>query len=304
MKFADLYHDAIFWTCYLENYPDPERFLKIYGLTKHERVMFDHLGKFFPFEEFYVRGDCLEIPRAVNDLSMSKKSLILPWIYRPTLPAETLQGKRLICPSNELFTFLDNKIEVKKLLEKLGFPTPKWSFFNKGEKMLEKPIQNSAGGLGITLTANNSRDGYFLEDYIQGHRSIGMQFFVYDEVEFICANEMLFHSNGKDEFTFHAQKNMQRMEIPDAVIEDCFKLLEYLLSIGYKGFIGIDVLIEEGHFMLEINPRGIAFLPVFFAASAFGWKHFITYMKEQSIEQGEIILLDFGRTKKVVRKLQ
>jgi hypothetical protein len=34
-----------------------------------------------------------------------------------------------------------------------------------------------------------------------------------------------------------------------------------------------------------------------------GWTHFITYMKDGAIEKEESLLLDFGRKKKVMRKL-
>ncbi len=304
MKFSDLYKEAVLWTCYLENRPNPERYLDIFGLHLNDLPLFDYLGKFFPFDEFYIRGVKDNIPRMIDNLDSSKKNLILPWMYKPVGAKDALCGKPILCPSLEMYDLLDNKVETKKLFDKFGIPTPERGFTNNGKKMLEKPIANSAGGLGIRLTDKNARAGYFLEEYIPQQRSIGFQFFVYDEVEFICANEMLFNSNGEDAFTFHAQKNVQKKDLPDALIEDCFKLLEYLLSAGYKGLIGIDVLTgDNGHYLLEINPRGIAFLPAFFAASARGWTNFITYMNKGDIKQKEIVLLDFGKSRKVVKEL-
>jgi len=304
MKFADLCHEAVLWTCYLENFPAPERFLNIYSLTKREITLFDNLGKFFPFDEFYTRDGCCNTGRGIKELSSSRKRLILPWIYWPKGHRDILSGKTLIHPPSEMFTILDNKIEAKNIFTKLGIPTPKWSFISNGRRMLEKPIQNSAGGLNISLTNSNPKGGYFLEEYIPGHRSIGLQFFVYDEVELLCADEMLFHSDGQQTFTFHAQKNIQQDELPDGLIESCLKLGEYLSGKGYKGLFGIDALIGDGgHYLLEINPRGIAFLPAFFAASALGWTSFETYMSKSNTEQGEFVLLDFGSRKKVIRQL-
>lgn len=304
MKFSDLYKEAVLWTCYLENCPEPERYLNIYGLNQDDLPLFDRLGKFFPFDEFYVRGSESNTPRMIDNLDSSKKKLILPWMYWPNGSFNTLQGKQIICPSAEIFTLLDNKIETKKIFRKLGIPTPGWSLAKNGKEMLEKPIQNSAGGLGVKLTTDNPGDCCFLEDYIEGHRSIGLQFFVYDEVEFICANEMLFHSDGKQSFTFHAQKNIRQNELPQELIAKCINLGEHLSGMGYKGFLGIDALVgHSGHYLLEVNPRGIAFLPAFFAASTRGWTNFITYMNKGDLNQQEIVLLDFGKSKKVVKEL-
>lgn len=289
--------------CYLENCPNPERYLNIYGLAKNDLPLFDNLGKFFPFGEFYVRGLNGYTSRAICDLNLSEKPFILPWMYWPVGINDTLHGKQIICPSSEMFNILDNKVETKKIFEKLNIPTPKWSFVNNCKKMLEKPIRDSAGGLGIRLTNSNPQDGCFLEEYLIAHCSIGLQFFVYDEVEFICADEMLFYSDGNPKFTFHAQKNVQQNELSKELMKDCFNLGKYLLIEGYKGFLGIDVLVgDNGHFFLEVNPRGIAFLPAFFAASSLGWQNFMTYMNYREVEEQELVLLDFGKSKKVVRK--
>jgi hypothetical protein len=305
MKFVDLYHEAILWTCYLENFLEPERFLSIYGLSVKDVLLFDCLGKFFPFKEFYVRGDCLDEPCAIKDLRLSRKALILPWIYRPKEFINTLSGKCLICPSAEMFALLDNKLMTKELFRSLEIPTSNWCFASKGIQMVEKPIQNSAGGLGIRLTNGDPQDGYYLEDYLPWYRSIGLQFFIYDEAEFICANEMLYSPHGERKFTFHSQINVEKDELPQTLMADCLNLSEYLLNKGYRGLINIDVLVgDEKHYLLEVNPRGSAFLPAFFAASAHGWTRFITHMKEETAEKGEILLLSFGRLKKVVRKLQ
>lgn len=304
MKFADLYSEAIIWTCYLENFPCPERYLNIYGLSINERLMFDQLGGLSPFDEFYVRCPGREIARGISDLGLSKKSLILPWIYWPKGHLDTLQGKHVIAPSAEMFNRFDNKVETKKLFERLGIPTPMWSFSNNVTQMVEKPIQDSAGGLGISLTSLNPRDGYFLEEYASGYKSIGIQFFIYDEAEFICADEMLFNSDGTDAFTFHAQRNVEIDELPEKLIDNCLKLIEYISDKGYKGFIGIDVLVrEENYYFLEINPRGIAFLPAYFAASARGWKRFKAYTEKKTPGDNALILLDFGKLKKVVERL-
>lgn len=304
MKFIDLYHEAVLWACYLENFPDPERFLGIYRLGEKDRLLFDCLGKFFPFDEFYIRGECFDDTRAINDLRLSKKSFLLPWIYRPKGSVDMLCGKQLLCPSADLFILLDNKLEAKNLLNKLRIPTPDWSFINKGELMVEKPMRNSAGGLGIQLTPNNAQEGFFLEKYIQGYKSFGLQFFVCDEIEFVCANEMLYHTAGGQKFTFHSQVNIGKYELPQTLITDCFNCIEYLKGRDYKGLINIDTLIgERGHYLLEINPRGSAFLPAFFAASALGWTNFITYTKKEIPEQDEVVLLDFGKSRKVIKKL-
>lgn len=304
MKFTDLYQKAILWTCYLENCREAENYLNISGLDKNDRLLFDHLGKFFPFDEYYVRGSQNNMPRMIDDLNRSEKSLILPWEYWPNSSIDTLHGKQIICPSAEIFAFLDNKIETKKIFRKLDIPTPEWSLARNGKEMLEKPIKNSAGGLGIKLTVDNPGDGCFLEDYIAGYQSFGLQFFVYDEVEFICANEMMFHLNGKQMFTFHAQKNIPLNELSPELIEECMNLGYYLHEMGYKGLLGVDVLVSDsGHYLLEINPRGIAFLPAFFAGSAHGWTSFMTYMNKGDLKQNEIVLLDFGKSKKVVKEL-
>jgi hypothetical protein len=52
-----------------------------------------------------------------------------------------------------------------------------------------------------------------------------------------------------------------------------------------------------------INPRGIAFLPIYFAAASLGWNRFISYMKDGYAEAGESVLLDFGKRKKIIREL-
>jgi hypothetical protein len=304
VKFAELYTEAILWTCWLENYPDPARFLNIYGLEDHERLLFDCMGRFFPFDEFYSRIDCND-PRAINDLRVSKKTLILPWIYRPVTSLKVQYGKHIICPTSEMFDLLDNKVETKRLFKKLGIPTPEWTFNKKGVTMLEKPVCNSSLGLGIRLTDDNPRDGYYLEESLPSCSSFGLQFFVYDEAEFICATEMLYHSHGEKNFTFHSQTNVKQDKLPQTLVADCFKVIEYLQDKGYRGLINIDALVDDGtHHLLEINPRGSAFLPVFFAASAIGWTNFITHMKDGSSENEEITLLDFGRLKKIIRKIQ
>lgn len=303
MKFADLYNDAIVWTCYLENFPEPERYLNIYGLTHKHRLMFDNLGRFFPFETFYSRYPYDSAGRGLEDLGKSAKSFVLPWIYWPKKGTDTLSGKRIIVPSEKMFTVLDHKIKAKKIFKHLRIPTPNWCFIFRGGNMIEKPICNSAGGLGIRLVTADADKDCFLEEYIDGCKSIGLQFFIFDEVEFICADEMLFHGDTQEKFRFHAQKNVQINELPDALMDDCLKLLFYLSDAGYKGLIGIDALIGDGgHYLIEINPRGIAFTPAYFAASAHGWTSFMTHMKKGDLEKDEILLLDFGHTKKIVKK--
>jgi hypothetical protein len=304
MKLSDFYHEAILWTCYLENYPDPERYLNIYNLSMNDRLMFEHLGNFFPFDEFYAQ--CPGIGRAdgIKSLTQSKKSFILPWIYWPKTSSDSLCGKQIISPSARMFAWLDNKIEAKTLFKKLGIPTPPWSFSSNGKPMLEKPIQNSAGGLGIRLTPHNPQSGCFLETWLPGYQSIGIQLFVYDEVEFVCADEMLFDHDDDVTFTFHGQRNVLINELPGKLIEDCFKLGGYLVREGYRGFVGTDALVKgEHYYLLEINPRGIAFLPAYFAATACGWTSFETYSKRKALEPGELLLLDFGSSRKVVREL-
>ncbi len=305
MKFADLYHEAILWTCYLENFSSSERFLNLYGLDKKDILLFDCLGKFFPFDEFFVRGECSGDPRGIENLHLSKKPLILPWIYRPKRSADTLCRKHILCPPSELFALLDDKVVTKQLFQGLGIPTPDWGFIHKRRVMVEKPIRNSAGGLGIRLTNDNARQGFFLEEYLEEYHSIALQFFVYEEAEFICANEMLYHGYGERKFTFHSQINVMEGELSTILIGDCVKVILYLRDKGYRGLVNIDALVgNEDHYLLEINPRGSAFLPAFFAASAHGWTRFITHMKEETAEKGEILLISFGNLKKVVRKLQ
>jgi len=304
MNFSDLYGEAILWTCYHENYSLRYRMLNLYGIDNNDITVFDHLGKFFPFDEFYVRGAKPDMQNAIDDLTLSKKSLILPWMYRSTRPHETVKGKRIICPSYEMFSLLDNKIATKKVFGELGLPTPEWSFLNKGRIMLEKPIQNSGGGRGIRLTSEGPGTDCFVEEYIPDCRSIGMQFFIFDEVDYLCADEMIYEYREQRTFTFHAQSNVQKDELPKALIEECFTLCTYLMGLGYRGLVGIDALVGEGkHYFLEVNPRGIAFLPAFFSGSSMGWTRFTTYMKDGALEKEEIILLDFGRKKKVLRKL-
>jgi len=303
MKFSDLYGEAILWTCY-ENSSLGYRILNSCGIDNNDITVFEHLGKFFPFEEFYVRGAKPDMLNAIGDLALSTKSLVLPWMYRSTRPNETLKGKLLICPSYEMSSLLYNKIATKKVFGELGLPIPEWGFLNKGRMMLEKPIRNSGGGEGIRLTSEGPNADCFLEEYIPGCRSIGMQFFIFDEVDYLCADEMSYEYGEQPTFTFHAQSNVQKDELPRALIEDCFTLCTYLMGLGYRGLVGIDALVGEGkHYFLEINPRGIAFLPAFFAGSSMGWTHFSTYMKDGALEKEEIILLDFGRKKKVLRKL-
>jgi len=64
------------------------------------------------FEEFY--------QEAVIDLHSSKKKLILPWIYWPRGARDSLRDKRIIAPSAELFLQLDDKVQTKKLFNRLG----------------------------------------------------------------------------------------------------------------------------------------------------------------------------------------
>jgi hypothetical protein len=304
VKLSDFYHEAILWTCYLENFPDPERYLNIYNLSMNDRLMFEHLGNFFPFDEFYAQ--CPENGRAggMSSLTLSKKLFILPWIYWPRTSSDSLCGKQIISPSARLFTWLDNKIEAKKLFEKLGIPTPAWGFSSNGTPMLEKPIQNSAGGLGIRLTPSEPQAGCFLETWLPGYQSIGIQLFVYDEVEFVCADQMLFDYGDAVTFTFHGQRNVMINELAATLIEDCFRLGGHLQREGYRGFVGLDALVKgEHYYLIEINPRGIAFLPAYFAATARGWNSFETYSKRETLEKDEMLLLDFGSSRKVVRKL-
>jgi hypothetical protein len=304
MKLSDFYHEAILWTCYLENYPDPERYLNIYNLSMNDRPMFEHLGAFFPFDEYYAQCPGIGPTDGIGSLTLSKKSFILPWIYWPKTSSDSLCGKQIISPSAEMFTLLDNKVETKKMFAMLGLPTPRWSFVRNGQRMLEKPIENSAGGLGLSLTENSPGAGCFLEEYIPGCQSIGLQFFVYKEVEFICADEMLFHSEEQETFCFHGQKNVRQDELPELLMEGCHKLGEYLSDSGYKGFLGVDALVgNDGYFFLEVNPRGIAFLPAYFAASSHGWTDFRTYMRDGSEVSDEVVLLDFGARKKVIKRI-
>jgi hypothetical protein len=303
MKFSDLYGEAILWTCY-ENSSLGYRILNSYGIDNNYITVFDHLGKFFPFDEFYVRGAKPDVRNAIVDLTLSKKSLVLPWMYRSTRPNETLKEKLLICPPYEMFSLLYNKISTKKVFGELGLPIPEWSFLSEERVMLEKPIQNSGGGEGIRLTSEGPGADCFLEEYIPGCRSIGIQFFIFDEVDYLCADEMIYEYGEQPTFKFHAQRNVQKDELPRALIEECFTLCTYFMELGYRGLIGIDALVGEGkHYFLEVNPRGIAFLPAFFAGSSMGWTHFITYMKDGATEEDEFILLDFGGKKKVLRKL-
>ncbi len=305
MKFSDLYGEAILWTCYHENFPFIYRILESYRIDKNYIPVFDRLGRFFPFDEFYVRGAKPDIRNAICDLTLSRKALLLPWMYRSTRPDETLKGKLLICPSYEMSRLLYNKIATKAIFGKLGLPVPQWSFPDKGRTMLEKPIKNSGGGIGIRLTSEGPAAGCFLEEYIPGCRSIGMQFFIFDEVDYLCADEMIYECGEQPTFRFHAQSNVQKDELPEALIEECLTLCTYLMGLGYRGLVGIDALVGEGkHYFLEVNPRGIAFLPAFFAGSSMGWTHFITYMKDGAVDENEFVLLDFGRKKKVLRKLQ
>jgi len=142
------------------------------------------------------------------------------------------------------------------------------------------------------------------EEYIEGCQSFGLHFFVYDEVEFICADEMLYHGENDQRFIFSAQVNVGKDALPQTLLDDCFKCIDYLRGMGYRGFSNIDVLSgERGHYLLEINPRGGAFLPAFFAATSAGWTDFITRVRQGGTEKDELVLLDLGTSKKVVKKL-
>jgi hypothetical protein len=304
MKLADLYKTALLWSCYLENFPRPERYLDIYKLTMQQRLLFDSLGQFFPFDEYYIRAAREASHRGLTDLRQSDKSLIVPWIYWPLNQVDRLHDKEVIAPSLAMFQMLDDKLATKRLFQILDLPTPKWGNMDMHPPMVEKPIRDSAGGLGIRLTKGSPRDGCFLEEYMPGFQSVGIQYFAYGDPDFICADEMLFDGVPDRMFTFHAQRNVLKEELPAALLLDCDKLVACLIEKGYRGFIGIDVLVREDRYcFLEINPRGIAFLPAFFAASAQGWKHFKSYTRAPSSRQEIIVLLDFGSQHRVVERL-
>lgn len=304
MKLSDFYRTAILWTCYLENYQRPERYLNLFGLGLPERLMFDRLGQFFPFDEYYDRGGSADRRRGLVDLEHSPRSRVIPWMYRPLGANDRIAGKDIVAPSLEIFLELDNKIEAKKLFEKLNLPTPRWGYNPGRTLMVEKPIRDSAAGLGVRLTREPAREGCFLEEYMPGCRSIGIQYFIYNEPEFICADEMLLGNTSENAFTFHTQKNVVRDEIPDSLQNDCDTLGAVLAGKGYRGFVGFDVLLNgQSYYFLEVNPRGIAFLPAYFAATARGWMRFQTYTRAPSPGGETIILLDFGAQHKVVERL-
>jgi hypothetical protein len=307
MKFEELYQEAVLWTCYLENYLRPERYLSLFwrGMSEKHLPRFDHLGKFFPFDEFYVRDAGGDDPRSVTNLRSLRKKLILPWIYRPRGERDHLLGKRVIAPSAGLFLRLDDKVQAKNLFHRLGVQTPRWGFSLIGDQVLEKPIRDSAGGVAIHFTRGKiARDGFFLEEYLPGCASLGLQFFIHDQTELICADQMLYAQGETPEFVFSGQRNISREALPVSLAEDGFRIVEYLKQLGYQGLVGLDVLVgENGHFFLEINPRGIAFLPAHFAAVSRGWTAFMTCQIEGEADPQDLILLEFGRCKKVVRRL-
>jgi len=302
MKFQDLYDQAVAWSCYLENFPDPGRYLGLYGLSDQDATRFDCLGRFFPFRHYYARPDDCAGPRVVHDLGACNERFVLPWIYWPTGSNDFIHGKSIIAPPAAIFNFLDNKVNAKRLFQSLKIPTPSWGCLREGMPMVEKPIENSAGGIGIRLTSQAAREGYFLERYLPGYRSIGVQLFVLEATEFICADLMLIDDSQGPSFTFHSQRNMSEEELPPALIEDLYRLGNHLKREGYRGFLGVDALVsDDDYHVLEVNPRGIAFLPGFFAARALGWKEFETRTTREPPEEDEIVLLDFGIRKKVIK---
>jgi predicted ATP-grasp superfamily ATP-dependent carboligase len=225
-------------------------------------------------------------------------------MYRPQGPRDVKCGKELLVPPVALFLLLDDKVETKALFRTLGLATPRSHLRSSGHLMVEKPVRDSAGGIGMRLTKEDARAGHFLEEFIPGCQSIGMQYFLLEQSEFICANEMLFEGETTT-FTFYAQRHVPRNQLPPALINECFRLCDYLLDRGYRGLLGIDALVRgTEHYLIEVNPRGIAFLPAFFAAQSLGWSSFITYMNADEPSDGEVVLLDFGRRRKVVRSLR
>ena len=229
----------------------------------------------------------------------------MPWIYWPRGARDSLRDKRIIAPSAELFLQLDDKVQTKNLFNRLGVQTPRWGFSLKGENVLEKPIRDSGGGLAIHFTKEKTaRQGFFLEEYLPGCISLGLQFFIHDQTEFICADQMLYSQGETPEFAFRGQRNIPWEALPVSLLEDCFRVVEFLRKLGYQGLVGLDVLVgEKGHFILEINPRGIAFLPAFFAALTRGWTSFMTCQIEGEADPQDLVLLEFGRFKKVVKRL-
>lgn len=102
-------------------------------------------------------------------------------------------------------------MQTKKLFNRLGVQTPRWGFSLRGEKVLEKSIQDSGGGLGIHFTEEKTaRPGFFLEEYLPGYLSLGLQFFIYDRTEFICADQLLYSQGETPEFAFRGQRNIPR----------------------------------------------------------------------------------------------
>jgi hypothetical protein len=44
MKLEEFYGDAVLWTCYIENFSEPERYLNIHGLNHDDVLTFEQLG--------------------------------------------------------------------------------------------------------------------------------------------------------------------------------------------------------------------------------------------------------------------
>jgi len=242
---------------------------------------------FLPLDQADVNRDASNNPyikKTINEILKSQEDIYIN-LFKNT-PEMTLTDDeriKVIGPSSDIFTYFDNKINQRKIIEQLEIPVAKGYIANSFDELIikyqtnfqDKAFVSCSNGFG----GNGTEKILSLDNLLTSEKLKGKNQFIISELlslkSSLCAinivansNEVMFVSVSDqlmDNVTYmgNIYPSIMGNENFQKIKDYSLKIGRFLGSKGYKGIIGIDFMIDKENnlYFTEINPRKVGHTP-------------------------------------------
>ncbi|MCS7122270.1 MAG: ATP-grasp domain-containing protein [Archaeoglobaceae archaeon] len=169
-----------------------------------------------------------------------------------TSSCETLKVKaELLCNDPKVSEKVCDKLNFYRTLEKAGIPYPELGDF--GENTIMKP-RIGGGGEEVRL-GNEDRNGFIKQRFIDGI-PCSVSLIVGREITPIAVNKMIVGWKELNAKGFRYAGNITPLDVSNEVRKEIEKIaIETVSLFDLLGSVGVDFILAEKPYVLEINPR-------------------------------------------------
>lgn len=214
---------------------------RVYAITKYPDLDL----KIYCERIYEMREDCRELAKKVAE-EMNAKVVLCS-------NAETMEvNAELLCNDPKVSKKIVDKLKFYKTLERAGIPHPELMKEPEG-KTIAKP-RFGGGGEGIKF-AEKAEDGYILQRFIEGI-PCSVSLISGKEILPIACNLIFSGWKEMNAEAFRYSGNLTPLKIDEEKRKEMEKIaIETVQLFEVKGSIGVDFILGDKPYVLELNPR-------------------------------------------------